>query len=86
MLEKLYFEIIIKDNNLAEIEKIDEYKYNYFDYIFDYVYHAKNGDTYPLHKNFEAGIDMLIVDNEHLYELLDDMKEQGFYDFDNLGG
>lgn len=80
MLEKLYFQIIIKDNNLAEIEKIDEDKYNYFAYIFDYVYHTKNGDTYQLHKNFDAGIDMLIVDGEHLYELLDDMKEQGFYD------
>ena len=86
MLEKLYFDIIIKDNNLVEIEQIDEDKYNYFEYIFDYVYHTKNGDTYPLHKNFDAGIDMLIVDDEHLYELLDDMNEQGFYDFDNLGG
>lgn len=83
MLEKLYFDIIIKDNNLSEIEQIDEDKYNYFEYIFDYVYHTKNGDTYPLHKNFDAGIDMLIVDGEHLYELLDDLKEQGFCDFDS---
>ena len=80
MLEKLYFDIIIKDNNLVEIEKIDEDKYNYFSYIFDYVYHTKNGDTYPLHKNLDAGIDMLIVDDHHLYELLDDLKEQGFCD------
>ena len=80
MLEKQYFEIIIKDNNLAEIEKIDEDKYNYFAYTFNYVYHTKNGDTYPLHENFDGGIDMLIVDGEHLYELLDDLKEEGFCD------
>ena len=86
MLEKLYFDIIIKDNNLAEIEQIDEDKYNYFAYIFDYVYHTKSGETYPLHKNLDADIDMLIVDDEHLYELLDDLKDQGFCDFDNLGG
>lgn len=86
MLEKLYFEIIIKDNNLVEVETIDEDKYNYFEYIFDYVYHTKNGDTYPLHKNFDAGIDMLIVDGEHLYELLDDLREQEFCDKDELEG
>lgn len=80
MLEKIYFDIIIKDNNMVEIEKIDEDKYNYFEYIFDYVYHTKNGDAYPLHKNIEAGIDMLIVDGDHLYELLDDLREQGFCD------
>lgn len=76
-----YFAIIVKDNLLAEVSKIDEDKYNYFAYIFDCVYHSKNGDTYKLHKNFDAGIDMLIVDDEHLYELLDDLKEQGFCDF-----
>ena len=80
MLKKLYFDIIIKDNNLVEVETIDEDKYNYFEYIFDYVYHTKNGDHYPLHKNFDADIDMLIVDGEHLYELLDDLREQGFCD------
>ena len=73
-----YYDIIIKDNNLATVEKIDDDKYNYFASIFNYVYHTKNGDTYPLHKNLEACIDMLIVDNGKLYELLDDLKEQGF--------
>ena len=75
-----YYDIIIRDNNSVEIEKIDGDKYNYFKSIFNYVYHTKNGDTYPLHKNLDACIDMLIVDNDHLYELLDDLKEQGFCD------
>ena len=75
-----YYEIIIKDNNLATVEKIDGYKYNYFASRFNYVYHTKNGDTYPLHKNLEACIDMLIIDEDHLWELLDDLKEQGFCD------
>lgn len=79
MLEQ-YYDIIIKDNNLATVEKIDEDKYNYFDSIFNYVYHTKNGDTYPLHKNLDACIDMLIVDDKHLYELLDDLRDQGFCD------
>lgn len=79
MLPQCY-DIIIKDNNLAEVEKIDLDKYNYFASIFNYVYHTKKGDTYPLHKNFDAGIDMLIVDDDYLYELLDDLKEQGFCD------
>ena len=73
-----YYDIIIKDNNLATVEKIDENKYNYFASIFNYVYHTKNGETYPLHKNLDACIDMLIVDDNHLYELLDDLREQGF--------
>ena len=80
MLEKQYFAVIIKDNNLVEIEKIDEERYNFFAYIFDCVYHTKNRETYPLYKNTDAGTDLLLVDGEHLYELLDDMKEQGFYD------
>ena len=79
MLPQCY-DIIIKDNNLATVEKIDNDKYNYFNSIFNYVYHTENGDTYPLHKNLDACIDMLIVDDDHLYELLDDLKEQGFCD------
>lgn len=75
-----YYYIIIKDNKLAEVDKIDKEKYNYFENIFNYVYHTENDDTYPLHKNFDAGIDMLIVDDDHLYQLLDDLKEQGFCD------
>lgn len=86
MLKKQYFIIYIKDNNLMEACKIDEERYNYFYYTFNYVYHTENGDTYPLDKDIERGIDALIVDGEHLQELLNDMKEQGFYDFDNLGG
>lgn len=73
-----YYDIIIKDNDLAIVEKIDYDKYNYFASIFNYIYHTKNGDTYPLHKNFDAGIDMLIVDDDNLYKLLDDLREQGF--------
>lgn len=81
-----YFSIIIKDNLLDKVSEIDEDKYNYFAYIFDYVYHTKNGETYQMHKNFDAGIDMLIVDRDHLYELLDDLKTEGFCYTDNLGG
>jgi len=80
MLEKQYFIIYVKDNNLMEVCKIDEERYNYFEYKFDCVYHTKNGDTYPLDKDIERGIDTLIADGEHLYELLDDMREQGFYE------
>ena len=75
-----YYDIIIKDNNLATVEKIDVDKYDYFASIFNYVYHTKKGDTYPLHKNLDAGIDMLIVDDYHLYELLDDLRDQEFCD------
>ena len=75
-----YYDIVIKDNNLATVEKIDADKYNYFASIFNYVYHTKNGDTYQLHKNLDACIDVLIVDDNHLSELLDDLKEQGFCD------
>ena len=80
-----YYEIIIKDNNLATVEKIDADKYNYFASIFNYVYHTKNGETYPLHKNLDACIDMLISDEDHLWELLDDLKEQGFFDTIDFG-
>lgn len=74
------YQIFIYNNELAIVEKIDEDIYNYFKDIFEYVYHTKNGDTYQLYRNFDAGIDSLIVDENHLNELLDDMKEQGFYD------
>lgn len=80
MLEKQYFIIYVKDNNLLEACKIDEERYNYFDYTFNDVYHTKSGHTFPLEKDLQRGIDTLIVDGEHFYELLDDMKEQGFYD------
>lgn len=80
---KQYFSIIVKDNSSVEVSQIDEDKYNYFEYIFNSVYHTENGDTYPLNKNLDACIDMLIVDGDHLYELLDDLKAQGFCDFEN---
>ena len=73
-----YYQIFIYNNELAIVEKIDEDIYNYFKDSFDYVYHAKNGDTYQLNRNFDACIDLLIVDDNHLYEILDDLKKQGF--------
>ena len=75
-----YYEIVIKDNNLAIVDKIDYETYKNLEKHFEYVYHTKNGDTYQLNKNFDAGIDLLIVDDDHLYELLDDLREQGFCD------
>ena len=80
MLKKQYYEIIIKDNNSAIVSKIEYDTYKILEKNFDYVYHTKNGDTYQLHKNFDAGIDMLIVDDNHLNKLLDDLREQGFCD------
>ena len=81
MLEqKEYYEIFIYNNEIAVVEKIDEDIYNYFKDTFEYVYHTTNGDTYPINQNFDACIDLLIVDYEHLYELLDDLREQGFCD------
>ena len=74
------YEIVIKDNNLAIVDKIDYETYKNLEKHFKYVYHTKNGETYQLHKNFEAGVDMLIVDDNHLFELLDDLKEGGFCD------
>ena len=75
-----YYEIVIYNNELAIVEKIDDDIYNYFKDIFDGVYHTKNGDTYQLNRNFDACIDLLIVDDNHLYELLDDLREQEFCD------
>lgn len=89
MLVKQYFIIYIKDNNLLQACQIDEERYNYFDNTFNYVYHAENGDTYPLDKDLERGIDKLIVDGEHFYELMEDLRDQGFYDpdfYDPEGG
>lgn len=79
-----YYEIFIYDNELAIVEKISDDIYNYFKDIFHNVYHTKNGDTYPLHENFDAGIVTLIVDDDHLYALLDDLREQEFCDTINL--
>lgn len=77
MLPQTY-EIFIYNNEIAVVEKIDNDIYNYFKDTFDSVYHTKNGNIYQLHENFDACINMLIVDDDHLYELLDDLREQGF--------
>lgn len=77
--QKGYYEIVIYNNEKAVVEKIDNDIYNYFKDTFESVYHTKNGNIYQLHEIFDACINMLIVDNdEHLYELLDDLREQGF--------
>ena len=75
-----YYEIIIKDNNLGIVDKIDYETYKNLKKHFDYVYHTKNAVTYPHHKNIESSVDRLIVDGDHLNELLDDLKEQEFCD------
>lgn len=79
MLPQTY-KIIIYNNEIAVVEKIDNDIYNYFKDTFDSVYHTKNGNIYQLHEIFDACINMLIVDDDHLYELLDDLREQGFCD------
>ena len=75
-----YYEIFIYNNELAIVEKIDNETYKNLEKHFEYVYHTKNDDTYQLDKNFDAGIDLLIVDDNHLDELLNDLIEQGFCD------
>lgn len=79
MLQQCY-EIVIKDNNLAIVSKIEHDTYKILEKNFEYVYHTKNGKTYQLHKNFDVGADILIVDDNNLDELLDDLREQGFCD------
>lgn len=78
LAQKEYYQIFVYNNEIAIVEKIDNDIYNYFKDTFEYVYHTKNGDTYKLHENFDACIDMLIVDEGHLYELLDDLRDQAF--------
>ena len=74
-----YYKIVIKDNNLATVYKIDFDEYKEYQNNFEYVYHTKNGENYPLEKYYSVGLDMLIVDKDkHLYELLYDLIEQGF--------
>ena len=79
MLER-YYEIVIKDNNLAIVDEIDYETYKNLENHFDYLYHSKNGESYPLDKDLELFRDILLVDHDHLYELLDDLREQGFCD------
>lgn len=80
LAKKEYYEIFIYNNELAVVEKIDDDIYNYFKDTFELIYHTKNGETYPLHENLDAGIDMLIVEDDYLYELLDDLRDQEFCD------
>ena len=80
MLGKEYYEIVIKDNNLAIVDKIDYETYKNLENHFDYVYHSKNGESYPLDKDLELCRDILLVDDDHLYELLDDLRDQEFCD------
>ena len=75
-----YYDIIIKDNNLAIVDKIDYETYKNLKKHFEYVYHSKKGESYPLDKDLELCRDLLLVDDDHLYELLDDLREQGFCD------
>ena len=75
-----YYEIVIKDNNLAIVSKIDYETYKNLKNHFDYVYHSKNGESYPLDKDLELCRDILLADDNHIYELLDELRDQGFCD------
>lgn len=75
-----YYEIVIKDNNLAIVDKIDYETYKNLEQHFEYVYHTKNGERYPLDKDLELCRDILVVDDDHLWELLDDLRDQEFCD------
>lgn len=79
-----YYEIVIEDNNLAIIHKIDFEQYNYFKDNFEYVYYTKSREKYPLDKIWSVGVDILVVDGDHLYELLVDLTDQGFCDEENI--
>ena len=79
MLPQCY-EIFIYNNELAVVEKIDNETYKNLEKHFDYVYHSKNGESYPLDKDLELCRDILLVDDNHLYELLDDLRDQEFCD------
>ena len=72
-----YYDIIIKNNDLGVVSKLDYDTYKKLDEHFEYVYHTEKGEKYKLHRNIDASIDVLIVD-DNLYKLLDDLKEQGF--------
>lgn len=78
--QKGYYKIVVKDNETASIYKIYLDEYKDFQNNFEYIYHTKSGEKYPLEKYYSVGIDMLVVDDEHLYELLDDLRDQGLCD------
>lgn len=81
MLDKQYYIIKIKENNHVNVYKVDYERY--FDHNFNYVYHTKKGETYPLYKDLDKGTDEIFVDSDNLDELLKDLKEQDFCDFDS---
>lgn len=75
-----YYEIVIKDNNLAIVDKIDYETYKNLEQHFEYLYHTKNGESYPLDKDLELCRDIILVDDDNLYQLLDDLRDQEFCD------
>ena len=75
-----YYEIVIKDNNLAIVDKIDYETYKNLEKHFEYVYHTKKSESYPLDKDLELCRDILLVDDDHLTELLNDLIDQEFCD------
>lgn len=79
-----YFEILVKNNDFGVVYKIDNDTYKLFENTFDTVYHTKKGHAFKMNCDFEKGVDILIVDDDNLKELLDDFKEQGFCDPENL--
>ena len=79
-----YYEILVKDNDFGVVYKIDYETYKRYENTFDNVYHTKKGYAFKMACDHEKGIDILIVDDNHLHELLDDLKEEGFCDPDNL--
>ena len=80
LVKNEYYEIVIKENKLVEVVKINSAKYHYFKNMFDDAYHAKNGKKYPLDKDTENGTAFIISDDEHIYALLMDLSQQGFCD------
>ena len=79
-----YYEIKIKNNDFGVVYKIDSDTYKLFEETFGTVYHTKKGYAFKMSCDYERGIDIIIVDDDHLHELLDDLKEEGFCDPDNL--
>ena len=75
---------MIKNNDFGVVYKIDYDTYKLFESTFVTVYHTKKGYSFKMGGDYEKGIDYIIVDDEHLYELLDDLRDQGFCDPDNL--
>ena len=79
MLPQCY-EIIIKNNDFGVVYTIDYDTYKLFETTFNAVYHTKKGKAFYMNCDYDKWIDTLIVDDNHLYELLDDLREQGFCD------